>query len=146
MLEKCQGHSGHLDFPMKMPFYHPVYIDDILRICKCTCAYCNRLLLPLESMRCKYIMRTYRGKQRLQEMVKACAEIKRCGACPKEEKWVSSFDDDGKTTTTTTKTKKKKKQKNDLLQQPIWQNTCQENGGCGSLQVCAAGRELIIYM
>ncbi|KAK6844312.1 hypothetical protein PG995_014422 [Apiospora arundinis] len=36
----CPGHSGHIDLPV--PVYHPVFLDQIMRLLRAQCAYCFR--------------------------------------------------------------------------------------------------------
>ncbi|KAI0143315.1 DNA-directed RNA polymerase I subunit RPA1 [Pestalotiopsis sp. NC0098] len=36
----CPGHAGHIDLPV--PVYHPVFMDQVMRLLRAQCAYCNR--------------------------------------------------------------------------------------------------------
>ncbi|KAM0815519.1 putative DNA-directed RNA polymerase subunit [Seiridium cardinale] len=36
----CPGHAGHIDLPV--PVYHPVFMDQTMRLLRAQCAYCNR--------------------------------------------------------------------------------------------------------
>ncbi|KAI1858696.1 uncharacterized protein JN550_012528 [Neoarthrinium moseri] len=36
----CPGHAGHIDLPV--PLYHPVFMDQIMRLLRAQCTYCNR--------------------------------------------------------------------------------------------------------
>lgn len=40
----CPGHIGHIELPV--PVYHVTFMDQMLRLLRGTCAYCNRLKLP----------------------------------------------------------------------------------------------------
>ncbi|KAI9784669.1 MAG: hypothetical protein M1816_000785 [Peltula sp. TS41687] len=37
----CPGHPGHIDLPV--PVYHPLFIDQVLRLLRAKCSYCHRL-------------------------------------------------------------------------------------------------------
>lgn len=39
----CPGHPGHIDLPA--PVYHPVFMDQVLRLLRAQCANCHRLRL-----------------------------------------------------------------------------------------------------
>lgn len=40
----CPGHPGHVDLPV--PVYHPTFMDQILRLLRAQCVYCDSLRLP----------------------------------------------------------------------------------------------------
>ena len=40
---QCPGHCGHIEMPV--PCYHPTFMDQVLRLMRATCIYCNRLKL-----------------------------------------------------------------------------------------------------
>ncbi|VDB88072.1 Bgt-18 [Blumeria graminis f. sp. tritici] len=37
----CPGHVGHIDLPV--PLYHPIFMDQLLRLLRAKCAYCHHL-------------------------------------------------------------------------------------------------------
>ncbi|KAI6249121.1 DNA-directed RNA polymerase I subunit rpa1 [Erysiphe necator] len=37
----CPGHIGHIDLPV--PLYHPIFMDQLLRLLRAKCAYCHYL-------------------------------------------------------------------------------------------------------
>ena len=39
----CPGHAGHIELPA--PIYHPTFMDQLLRLLRARCAYCNHLKL-----------------------------------------------------------------------------------------------------
>ncbi|ROW12963.1 hypothetical protein VPNG_04771 [Cytospora leucostoma] len=41
--QSCPGHAGHVDLPV--PVYHPTFMDQILRLVRAQCVYCDRLRL-----------------------------------------------------------------------------------------------------
>lgn len=51
---QCPGHCGHIELPV--PCYHPTFMDQVLRLLRATCIYCNRLKLSrvqVHRMSCK---------------------------------------------------------------------------------------------
>lgn len=42
-IQSCPGHAGHVDLPV--PVYHPTFMDQILRLVRAQCVYCDRLRL-----------------------------------------------------------------------------------------------------
>lgn len=42
--QSCPGHAGHIDLPV--PVYHPTFMDQVLRLLRAQCAYCDGLRLP----------------------------------------------------------------------------------------------------
>ncbi|EFX06682.1 DNA-directed RNA polymerase 1 subunit [Grosmannia clavigera kw1407] len=40
----CPGHAGHIDLPV--PVYHPVFLDQTLRLLRAECMYCHHFRLP----------------------------------------------------------------------------------------------------
>ncbi|ROW06451.1 hypothetical protein VMCG_04468 [Cytospora schulzeri] len=41
--QSCPGHAGHVDLPV--PVYHPTFMDQILRLVRAQCVYCDGLRL-----------------------------------------------------------------------------------------------------
>ncbi|CAK7238444.1 hypothetical protein SEUCBS140593_010694 [Sporothrix eucalyptigena] len=44
----CPGHAGHIDLPV--PVYHPVFMDQVLRLLRAECIYCHHFRLPLKEL------------------------------------------------------------------------------------------------
>ncbi len=44
----CPGHPGHIDLPV--PVYHPIFMDQVLRLLRAECIYCHRFRLPLKEL------------------------------------------------------------------------------------------------
>lgn len=42
-VNECPGHFGHIE--LAKPVYHVGFVDDVLRILRCVCFNCSRLLL-----------------------------------------------------------------------------------------------------
>ncbi|KAF3765923.1 DNA-directed RNA polymerase activity protein, partial [Cryphonectria parasitica EP155] len=42
--QSCPGHPGHIDLPV--PVYHPTFMDQVLRLVRAQCVYCDGFRLP----------------------------------------------------------------------------------------------------
>tara|TARA_B100001094_G_scaffold312283_1_gene348802 strand:- start:12572 stop:17140 length:4569 start_codon:yes stop_codon:yes gene_type:complete len=73
---KCPGHFGHIE--LARPVYHYQFINIVLKILKCTCIQCSKLLINKESPQIKNIMKKS-NKHRWNEIYNLCQKISRCG-------------------------------------------------------------------
>lgn len=71
---RCPGHFGHMT--LVTPLYHPNYIEDVVRILKCVCFNCSRVLLDYHDKRYKRICKMY-PNQRLTELLR-CVKKSKC--------------------------------------------------------------------
>ncbi|TPX13246.1 uncharacterized protein E0L32_006446 [Thyridium curvatum] len=44
----CPGHPGHIELPV--PVYHPVFMDQVLRLLRAECVYCHRFRLRAKDL------------------------------------------------------------------------------------------------
>lgn len=42
--QSCPGHPGHIDLPV--PVYHPTFMDQVLRLVRAQCVYCDSFRMP----------------------------------------------------------------------------------------------------
>lgn len=42
--QSCPGHPGHIDLPV--PVYHPTFMDQVLRLLRAQCVYCDSFRMP----------------------------------------------------------------------------------------------------
>lgn len=84
----CPGHFGHIELPK--PVFNLQFEDYIIKILKCTCIKCSRLLVNKNHQLIKNIMTTTKGnyKDRFEKIFKLCQKVKTCGA---NEKKVTIF-------------------------------------------------------
>jgi DNA-directed RNA polymerase beta' subunit len=77
-LDRCTGHTGHLELPL--PVYRAFFIERLLTLLNCVCIGCGRLKLPRDHPQYAYIGHLPR-EQRLRAMVLAVAKLttKYCG-------------------------------------------------------------------
>ena len=72
----CPGHFGHIELAKPVLNYH--FIHTILKIMKCVCFKCSKLLIDKESEICKLISKKS-SKIRWSEVYNLCSKIKTCG-------------------------------------------------------------------
>ena len=72
----CPGHFGHVE--LARPVYHYQFINIILKILKCTCLQCSKLLVNKDSPQIKNLMKKS-NKYRWQEIYNLSQKISRCG-------------------------------------------------------------------
>ena len=73
---ECPGHFGHVE--LARPVYHWQFIQYILKILKCTCLQCSKLLINKDSPIVKSLMKKP-NKIRWSEIYNLCQKINRCG-------------------------------------------------------------------
>ena len=72
----CPGHFGHIE--LARPIYNYQFISLILKILKCTCIQCSKLLVNKESSTIKNLMKKS-NKYRWNEIYNLSQKITRCG-------------------------------------------------------------------
>jgi DNA-directed RNA polymerase II subunit RPB1 len=72
----CPGHFGHIE--LARPIYHYQYINYVLKILKCTCIQCSKLLINKDSPQIKNLMKKS-SKMRWNEIYILSQKITRCG-------------------------------------------------------------------
>ncbi len=70
----CPGHFGH--FRLSRPVYFIQFMNDILRVLKCVCIRCGKLLIDKEAH--KNLLKRH-GESRWNAVRELCSGIKRCG-------------------------------------------------------------------
>jgi DNA-directed RNA polymerase II subunit RPB1 len=70
----CPGHFGH--FKLARPVYYFQFFKMVLKILRCTCIKCGKLLINKEAAKS---MRRTKGENRWKTVLTACQEITRCG-------------------------------------------------------------------
>jgi DNA-directed RNA polymerase II subunit RPB1 len=72
----CPGHFGHIELVKPVLNYH--FIQTILKLLKCVCFKCSKLLIDKESEMCKLIYKKP-SKVRWNEVYNLCSKVKTCG-------------------------------------------------------------------
>jgi DNA-directed RNA polymerase II subunit RPB1 len=70
----CPGHFGH--FELARPVYYTQFFDLTMKVLRCICYKCGKLLIDRELH--KGILKL-RGENRWKAVVKACEDVTRCG-------------------------------------------------------------------
>ncbi len=75
----CPGYFGHIELARKV--FHVQFIPIILKILKCVCIRCSKLLVDKNSVEIQEIVKSYKGKRRFSEIVERCSKsgVKICG-------------------------------------------------------------------
>jgi DNA-directed RNA polymerase II subunit RPB1 len=75
----CNGHYGHIE--LAVPVYHIMYIPYVLKILRCICGYCYRLILPTTDATLGLLLRKYKNspKARFHAIYSHLKNKKQCG-------------------------------------------------------------------
>ncbi len=71
---KCPGHFGH--YPLARPMYYIQFYDILLKVLRCVCVKCAKLLINKETAKS---IRRLKGENRWKAVLTACKEVTRCG-------------------------------------------------------------------
>ena len=72
----CPGHFGHIELAKPVLNYH--FIQTTIKILKCVCFKCSKLLIDKDSEICKLISKKP-SKVRWSEVYNLCSKVKTCG-------------------------------------------------------------------
>jgi len=72
----CPGHFGHLELCRPVYYYH--FIDVVIKILKCVCFSCSKLLISPDNPLIQNIIRK-NNKERFGNIYNLCSKINRCG-------------------------------------------------------------------
>ena len=72
----CPGHFGHIE--LARPIYHYHFIQTVLKIIKCVCYKCSKLLIDKDSDICNVISKKS-SRLRWMDVYEQCNKIKECG-------------------------------------------------------------------
>ena len=81
----CPGHFGHIELPK--PVFNLQFKDYFVKILRCICIKCSRLLINKNHQIFKNIIANTKGnyKDRFEKIVKHCKNVKICGAVDKSD-------------------------------------------------------------
>ncbi|CAA0840967.1 DNA-directed RNA polymerase II subunit 1 [Striga hermonthica] len=72
----CPGHFGHLE--LAKPMFHIGFMKSVLRILRCVCFNCSRILVDEENVNFKQAMKIRNPKSRLRKIVDECRKKSTC--------------------------------------------------------------------
>ena len=80
----CPGHFGHIELPK--PIFNLQFEDWIIKILKCVCIKCSRLLINKNHPTVRSIIANTKGnnKDRFEKIMKLCQKVKICGSGEKK--------------------------------------------------------------
>ena len=73
----CPGYFGHIE--LARPVFHVQFIPIILKILKCVCIRCSKLLIDKNSVEIMELIKSCKGKKLFSEIVERCSKQKICG-------------------------------------------------------------------
>ena len=75
----CPGYFGHIE--LARPVFHIQFFPMIMKILKCVCIRCSKLLVDKNQPDVQQIINNYTGKRRFTEMVDRCSKMTGCKIC-----------------------------------------------------------------
>ncbi|KEP67472.1 UNVERIFIED_CONTAM: DNA-directed RNA polymerase II RPB1 [Hammondia hammondi] len=75
-VKNCPGHFGHLN--LVKPVYHYGFLGAVLRVLRCVCYACGKLLVDRRDPKMQHILKIRSPSRRLKHVLDACAGRKRC--------------------------------------------------------------------
>ena len=73
---QCPGHFGHVE--LARPVYHYHFINTLVKILKCVCFRCSKLLINKNDVLNKNLLKMNQIK-RFNEVYSQCQKVDRCG-------------------------------------------------------------------
>jgi DNA-directed RNA polymerase II subunit RPB1 len=73
----CPGYFGHIELARRV--FHVQFIPTILKILKCICIRCSKLLIDINTTEIQHIIKNIPEKKRFALMTEKCSKIKICG-------------------------------------------------------------------
>ncbi|EKX72538.1 DNA-directed RNA polymerase II largest subunit, putative [Theileria equi strain WA] len=75
-LQHCNGHFGHI--VLAKPMYHYGFLTTVLKILRCVCYNCSRLLCDKDDPRIRNLIKTRATSSRLSRLADVCSSSFRC--------------------------------------------------------------------
>ena len=75
-MNDCPGHFGHIE--LAKPVYHVGYIDQVVKILRCVCYNCSRLMIDRNNHKVKRILLIKDPETRMRHLHELCKSKKRC--------------------------------------------------------------------
>ena len=78
-VENDVGHPGFIRFAL--PVYHPLFIQTVLKVLRCLCYFCSRIITHRDDTRVTKLVETLDGRQRLSHLVTILKSVDICAHC-----------------------------------------------------------------
>ena len=75
-MNDCPGHFGHIE--LARPVYHVGYIDTVVKLLRCVCFHCSRLMVDRKSHKAKRILAIKDPETRSRHLHELCRIKRRC--------------------------------------------------------------------
>ena len=75
-MNDCPGHFGHIE--LARPVYHVGYIDTVVKLLRCVCFHCSRLMIDRKSHKAKRILAIKDPETRSRHLHELCRIKRRC--------------------------------------------------------------------
>ncbi|VEL23211.1 unnamed protein product, partial [Protopolystoma xenopodis] len=77
-MSSCPGHFGHIE--LAKPVFHIGFLKKTLKMLRCVCFYCSKILVDVESPRIREILRKTKGdaRRRIAFMYEECKSRQEC--------------------------------------------------------------------
>ncbi|KAN0031933.1 hypothetical protein ACTFIV_005803 [Dictyostelium citrinum] len=82
-MAECPGHFGHIE--LAKPVFHIGFIDTVLKILRCVCYHCSKLLTDTNEHAFRQALKIRNQKHRLNAVVDCCKNKKVCAIGGEEE-------------------------------------------------------------
>ncbi|KAF8820027.1 Dna-directed Rna polymerase II RPB1 [Cardiosporidium cionae] len=90
-VKMCPGHFGHLT--LAKPMYHYGFLKIVLKVLRCVCYGCSRLLANADDPRFRNITKIKLGANRLKKVFEVCSGKRRCEGSSKKDDAESALRD-----------------------------------------------------
>ena len=67
-LSECPGHFAHME--LTKPVFHIAFLTKILKVLRCVCFHCSKLLIDKDNPRVKELVRKTQGKNKTMRFLK----------------------------------------------------------------------------
>ena len=74
----CPGYFGHIE--LCRPVFHIQFLPIILKILKCVCMRCSKLLINKEDSEISEVLKVLKGRNRWNYIIDKCSKVKICGS------------------------------------------------------------------
>ena len=78
----CPGYFGHIE--LCRPVFHIQFLHIILKILKCVCMRCSKLLIDKNDSEISEVLKVLKGRNRWNYIIDKCSKVKICG-CETED-------------------------------------------------------------
>ena len=82
-INDCPGHFGHIE--LMRPVFHVGYMDHVVKVLRCVCFHCSRLLIDRQTHKAKRVLLIKDPETRMRHIHELCRAKRRCETTEQEE-------------------------------------------------------------